>query len=89
MPGFTWPMLPVMMMPNPTPAMIREARRHAGLTQQEAIELLKGRKLGPRAYRTWQNWEAGHRKMPEEAWKLFLIKAKKLIEKGKAAATAA
>ncbi len=54
-----------------TPEQIKQARKEAGLTQEEAGKLVGGGK------RTWQNWEYGTRIMPAAKWELFLIKTKK------------
>ena len=66
---------------NPKPAEILRAREGAGLTQQQAAELLHT------SWRTWQNWEADgpeNRRMPPAAWELFNIKlaARKLVDAG-------
>lgn len=65
---------------NPTPAQIRRAREDAGLTQEQAAELVYGN------WRTWQNWEADkdaaeHRRMHPATWELFQVKiaARKLL----------
>jgi DNA-binding transcriptional regulator YiaG len=55
---------------DPKPAEIRRAREAAGLTQEQAGELVCT------GWRTWQNWEAEtgtpeHRQMPAGAWRLF------------------
>lgn len=52
----------------PPPAQIKAARRAAGLSQTEA-----GERVGV-ALRTWQQWEAGDRRIPMSAWELFAIK---------------
>ena len=57
------------MMNNPTPAEIRAAREAAGLTQQEAGELIHGSR------RAWQDYESGARKMHPGLWELFKTKA--------------
>lgn len=54
---------------SPTPEQIRKARKAAGLTQEEAGELVKG------CRRTWQEWEAGRSPMHPGLWELFQIKA--------------
>lgn len=46
----------------------KRAKRAAGLTQQQAGELLS---VG---VRTWQRWEHGERKMSTAMWELFRIK---------------
>jgi DNA-binding transcriptional regulator YiaG len=56
--------------PNPSPAAIREAREQADLTQTEAAALVHT------TCRTWQQWEAGDRKMHPAFWELFQIKAR-------------
>jgi putative transcriptional regulator len=48
-----------------TPAEIKTARIAAGLTQQQAAELVCVH------LRSWQKWEGGERQMPASAWKLF------------------
>ena len=55
---------------NPTPADIRAARELAGLTQTAAANLLYT------TCRSWQQWEAGDRRMHPAMWELFEIKAK-------------
>lgn len=67
---------------NPTPAEILSARESAGLTQQEAGELLHT------GWRTWQNWELEgpeNRRMPPAAWELFKVKvnARQMIDQKK------
>lgn len=47
---------------NPTPAEIREAREAAGLTQTEAAAVVLA------TLRTWQDWEAGERRMHPVTW---------------------
>lgn len=49
---------------------LKKARQAAGLTQQQAGELLS---VG---VRTWQRWEYGERRMSPAMWELFLIKTK-------------
>lgn len=56
-------------MNNPTPAEIRAAREAAGLTQEQAGELIHGSR------RAWQDYEAGSRKMHPGLWELFRLKA--------------
>lgn len=58
------------MIPQPTPAQIAAAREAAGLTQQQAGELVHTDN------RTWRRWEAGDRAMHPAFWELFLIKTK-------------
>lgn len=59
---------------NPTPAQIRAARDAAGLTQQQAAELVYA------TLRTWQNWEAEDgdeaRRMHPGLFELFELKVK-------------
>lgn len=61
---------------NPKPAEILRAREDAGLTQQQAADLLFS------SWRTWQDWEAGERRMPPSAWELFRVKcnARRMLE---------
>jgi DNA-binding transcriptional regulator YiaG len=58
-------------MPVPTPEEIKEARRKVGLTQTQAGALLHT------TVRTWQQWEAGDRKMHPAFWELFCMKINK------------
>lgn len=51
-----------------TPTAIRAARTAAGHTQTEAGQIVGG------TLRTWQDWEAGKREMPEAAWHLYLLR---------------
>ena len=55
----------------PSPAEIRAAREAAGLTQTAA-----GVKVHTTC-RTWQQWEAGDRRMHPAFWELFCIKIHK------------
>ncbi|UAN54736.1 hypothetical protein KGP26_29755 (plasmid) [Serratia sp. JSRIV002] len=57
---------------SPTPMEIRAARDSAKLTQSAAAALVHS------AAGTWQQWEAGDRKMHLGFWELFLIKTKQL-----------
>ena len=54
---------------NPEPSAIRAARDAAGLTQTQAAQLIYS------TMRTWQQWEAGDRRMHPGLFKLFEIKA--------------
>lgn len=56
---------------NPTPAEIRDMREAAQLTQKDAGLLIHT------TGRTWQQWEAGDRRMHPAFWELFRIKLKK------------
>ena len=51
----------------PSPNAIRQRREQAGLTQAQAAE-----QVGVHV-RSWQKWELGERKMPQPAWRLFLL----------------
>lgn len=53
----------------PTPAQIRAAREQAGLTQTQAASIVYS------AMRSWQDWEAGKRRMHPAIWALFQLKA--------------
>jgi len=55
---------------HPAPEQVRTARAAAGLTQAAAAEMVHC------ARRTWQDWEAGKRKMPLGLFELFTSKAK-------------
>lgn len=52
----------------PTPSDIRAARAAASLTQSEAAALLHT------SLRSYQQWEAGDRRMHPAMWELFSIK---------------
>ncbi|WP_423396037.1 helix-turn-helix domain-containing protein [Burkholderia sp. LMG 21824] len=52
----------------PTPADVRAAREHAGLSQTEAGALVHVN------VRSWQKWELGERAMHAAFFELFLIK---------------
>jgi len=60
---------------NPTPAEIKTARESVGLTQTEAADLVHT------TCRTYQQWEAGDRRMHPAMWELFNIKIKRRITK--------
>lgn len=53
---------------NPNPDYIIRMRTKHGLTQVDAAQMVCA------ADRTWQQWEAGERRMPAAAWHLFLIR---------------
>lgn len=54
----------------PNPEQIKAARAALGITQAQAGEVIGATR------RTWQDWEAGRRNMPESKWELFQIKTK-------------
>jgi DNA-binding transcriptional regulator YiaG len=54
----------------PEPDDIRAARTAAGLTQTEAGDLVHA------SLRTWQQWEAGDRKMHPGLFELFRLKTR-------------
>lgn len=54
---------------NPSPTDICTAREATGLTQTQAATLIHS------SLRTWQQWEAGDRRMHAGLWELFRIKA--------------
>ena len=53
---------------NPSPDEIFGMRMSAGLTQQKAAEIVYS------GLRTWQQWEAGDRRMHPGLFELFLVK---------------
>lgn len=53
---------------NPSPQEIKAARDAAGLSQTAAAELVHS------GLRTWQQWEAGDRRMHPGLWELFQLK---------------
>lgn len=54
---------------QPTPAEIKEVRKKAGLTQQQAAEVVH-RADGAR----WREWEGGKYHIDLAVWELFLLK---------------
>ena len=58
---------------TPEPAEIRAAREAAGLSQTAAAEMVHSK------LRTWQQWEAGDRRMHPGLWELFRLKIATLI----------
>ena len=54
------------------PAIIRQARADAGITQRAAAQL-----IGATA-RTWQDWEGGRRNMPSSKFALFVMLTSKV-----------
>jgi DNA-binding transcriptional regulator YiaG len=55
---------------SPYPAEIQAARKAAGLSQTAAAAMVHT------TCRTWQQWEAGDRKMHPAFWELFSIKSR-------------
>lgn len=55
-------------MDQPTPEQIRTARTANRLTQTQAAELVHS------SLRSWQQWEAGARRMHPAMWELFTLK---------------
>ena len=64
------------MIVGPTPAEIRAARKAAGLSQTAAGALVCV------ACRTWQQWEAGDRKMHPGFWRLFKMRTQPIAPPG-------
>jgi putative transcriptional regulator len=60
---------------NPTPAEIRSAREAAELTQTQAAERIHS------TLRTWQDWEAGLRRMHPGLYELFLTKTGQVFKR--------
>lgn len=58
---------PVPSLPDTLPQALTQARQRAGLTQTQAAKLLGA------GLRTWQQWEAGDRRVPASALELWLI----------------
>lgn len=54
---------------QPTPAEIKDVRKRAGLTQQQAAEVVH-RADGSR----WREWEGGKYGIDLAVWELFLLK---------------
>lgn len=61
-------MAPAQPMIPPTAEQIRAARLAAGLTQQQAAELVYMEQRG------WARWESGERGANLAAWELFLLR---------------
>ena len=55
---------------SPDPEDVRAARNSAGLTQEQAAQVIGATR------RAWQEWEAGRRNMPGAKWELFQIKTR-------------
>ena len=55
---------------SPSQDDVRAARKSAGLTQEQAAQVISGTR------RAWQEWEGGRRNMPPAKWELFLQKIK-------------
>ena len=55
---------------NPAPDAIKEIRSEIGISQTAAAALVHT------TCRTWQQWEAGDRRMHPAFWELFNIKVK-------------
>lgn len=58
---------------NPEPSEIKAAREGAALTQTAAGALVHS------TCRSWQQWEAGDRRMHPAMWELFRIKAALIV----------
>lgn len=58
---------------NPAPESVKAARESAGLTQTAAAELVHS------TCRSWQQWEAGDRRMHPAVWELFRIKSALIV----------
>jgi len=58
---------------NPATTEIRAARESAGISQTAAAALLHT------TCRTWQQWEAGDRRMHPAFWELFLLKTALIV----------
>lgn len=62
---------------QPTPEEIKAARKHAGLTQAQAAQLISPA-TSRGSYRTWQAYEVaagkdGHNAIPLVVWEMFLL----------------
>ncbi|MDR5791754.1 XRE family transcriptional regulator [Caballeronia sp. LP003] len=53
---------------SPDPEAVRERRKAVGLSQAAAAHIVHS------GLRTWQQWEAGARRMHPAFWELFQIK---------------
>lgn len=57
------------MMKQPTARMIRATREQAGLSVEQAAQLVR------KTAQSWYSYERGARNIPLDTWELFLIKA--------------
>ncbi len=62
---------------NPTTEEIKEARSHAGLSQQKAADMVHS------PQRSWQSWEYGISPMHPAIFELFVMKSKALVRRNK------
>lgn len=62
-------------MRSPNPEEVKLAREKAGLTQQQAAEVIHKKILA------WQRYESGDRAMDAAYWELFLIKTGQSAER--------
>lgn len=58
----------------PSPETIKAARLKAGLSQQQAANVVY-RHLNDNRCDRWSEWETGRRPIPPCEWELFLLKA--------------
>lgn len=67
---------------SPTPQALRALREHAGLTQQQAADLVHA------GLRTYHRWESGQQPVPPAEFELLQIKVagRKLADRGGRAA---
>jgi DNA-binding XRE family transcriptional regulator len=59
---------------SPNSYEIISSRKEAGITQKDAAQYIYCSQI------TWQQWEAGKRKMHPAFWELFTLKAGKCIK---------
>ena len=57
---------------NPSPETIRRHREELGLSQAAAAAIIYS------AERSWQDWEAGARRMHPAFWELWMLKTERL-----------
>lgn len=73
-------------MKQPTPREVKKMREEAGLTRNQAAELVHAvDQGGAGSYRTWQNWELDPesdeaRAIPLASWELFLRKIRPTLK---------
>lgn len=60
---------------NPNPTDVIALREGAGLTQSQAAAMVHS------GLRTWQQWEAGDRRMHPGLWELFRLKIQAPIDR--------
>lgn len=66
---------PAPRLPSPSPDRVREARKLAKHTQDEAAEVVHS------TGRRWREWESGKHSMTPATWELYLLRTQAIIFK--------